>query len=204
MVGTCDELQAGTLESSRRIAKDRLNSVYKMNPSIMIMNTEFTCVVHPATDIGQVYRVLREHAIVENPPFAVAPLLTAWICEHGRRLRITIDHNSRNVTVAPLGNNAAGMVVRNIVPTFQRLAVPRARSVRFCASMRARPVARAARGTARAAVASVEHGQECRICFETIGPHELQALPCAHVYHRECIARWFEESRTCPTCRLAL
>jgi hypothetical protein len=44
---------------------------------------------------------------------------------------------------------------------------------------------------------------ECSICYnkysESTG--ESCKLPCNHVYHKQCIFRWLENTKTCPLCR---
>lgn len=38
---------------------------------------------------------------------------------------------------------------------------------------------------------SVSLGQECIICYDDISVQEAYWLPCSHVFHDECIRRWF-------------
>ena len=42
---------------------------------------------------------------------------------------------------------------------------------------------------------------ECPICLETRAVASVRELPCGHVFHRECIDKWNQISRTCPVCR---
>ena len=42
----------------------------------------------------------------------------------------------------------------------------------------------------------------CMEAFQAGAP--LLRLPCKHLYHRDCIAKWLENHRTCPTCRARL
>ncbi|XP_068644915.1 E3 ubiquitin-protein ligase SGR9, amyloplastic-like [Aristolochia californica] len=44
--------------------------------------------------------------------------------------------------------------------------------------------------------------RECVICKEEL--REACELPCSHVFHRVCIARWLTKNNTCPYCRLEL
>ncbi|XP_074627248.1 E3 ubiquitin-protein ligase TRAIP-like isoform X1 [Acropora palmata] len=41
---------------------------------------------------------------------------------------------------------------------------------------------------------------KCNICTESI-QDGAACCPCGHVYHLQCINRWLEQSRSCPTCR---
>ncbi|OQR98766.1 hypothetical protein THRCLA_06678, partial [Thraustotheca clavata] len=43
---------------------------------------------------------------------------------------------------------------------------------------------------------------DCSICLcELIDEIEMVALPCGHVYHRECVLPWLAKDYTCPLCR---
>jgi len=41
----------------------------------------------------------------------------------------------------------------------------------------------------------------CTICLEPTKRNDKK-LRCKHVFHGECIIKWFEESIECPTCRM--
>ena len=46
----------------------------------------------------------------------------------------------------------------------------------------------------------------CAICWEglaeaSVDDESLARLPCSHLYHGDCIARWLEMSHLCPLCR---
>jgi hypothetical protein len=44
---------------------------------------------------------------------------------------------------------------------------------------------------------------DCTICFGEFNDHaNCMMLPCMHYFHADCIIRWWEESRSCPLCRL--
>jgi len=44
--------------------------------------------------------------------------------------------------------------------------------------------------------------QSCAICLDDFKPGELLTeLPCAHYFHVNCVARWFQCSEQCPLCR---
>lgn len=47
---------------------------------------------------------------------------------------------------------------------------------------------------------------ECTICLDEFTPGiRVRQLPCGHVFHSTCIARWFiERSAVCPLCKLDL
>lgn len=47
--------------------------------------------------------------------------------------------------------------------------------------------------------------RECSICFEAnnLEQHVLR-LPCAHIFHCDCIKQWLSTSNTCPVCRYEL
>ncbi|PHU04054.1 putative dolichyl-diphosphooligosaccharide--protein glycosyltransferase subunit 3 [Capsicum chinense] len=52
---------------------------------------------------------------------------------------------------------------------------------------------------------SEQHTIECSICLSTIEDGELvRILPnCMHIFHVECIDKWFDCHSTCPICRAA-
>lgn len=49
-----------------------------------------------------------------------------------------------------------------------------------------------------------EDENECCICLEKLASADIEALPCAHVFHSHCITRWFSESDSCPLCNLPI
>ena len=49
------------------------------------------------------------------------------------------------------------------------------------------------------ATKNVESSEMCSICYENIG--DGVQLQCEHVFHDECISRWFLKHTTCPMCR---
>ncbi|XP_068667776.1 E3 ubiquitin-protein ligase SGR9, amyloplastic-like [Aristolochia californica] len=51
-------------------------------------------------------------------------------------------------------------------------------------------------------VGAAAAGRECVICKEELT--EACELPCSHVFHWFCIARWLRKNNTCPYCRLEL
>merc|ERR1711998_539407 len=50
--------------------------------------------------------------------------------------------------------------------------------------------------------------ENCSCCVVCCGSfsrgEETAALPCGHLYHRECIVPWLQRQNTCPTCRFEL
>jgi hypothetical protein len=45
----------------------------------------------------------------------------------------------------------------------------------------------------------------CAVCMEEFESGiEAARTPCSHVYHRHCIAKWLQESNTCPLRRREL
>ncbi|XP_059450813.1 putative RING-H2 finger protein ATL50 [Corylus avellana] len=48
----------------------------------------------------------------------------------------------------------------------------------------------------------LEEASECAICLQDlVVGFEAAKLPCSHVYHRGCIAKWLDTSNKCPLCR---
>ena len=45
----------------------------------------------------------------------------------------------------------------------------------------------------------------CSICLEYMGDTLLEEmiteLPCKHIYHKDCLAKWFSINNTCPLCK---
>ena len=41
----------------------------------------------------------------------------------------------------------------------------------------------------------------CSICYEEITHRTSDLLECNHLFHKECIDKWFENNYTCPICR---
>ncbi|ONK56629.1 uncharacterized protein A4U43_C10F10900 [Asparagus officinalis] len=43
--------------------------------------------------------------------------------------------------------------------------------------------------------------EECVICYMAYEKHDkLITLPCQHLYHKHCIARWLKINKACPVC----
>ena len=42
----------------------------------------------------------------------------------------------------------------------------------------------------------------CIICLEDFEiDNAILSLPCSHIYHKNCILRWFLRNKKCPTCK---
>lgn len=48
--------------------------------------------------------------------------------------------------------------------------------------------------------------EPCSICLENFedDKDDVSAMPCDHVYHRNCIVKWLRTSQTCPMCRFSI
>ncbi|XP_052227550.1 uncharacterized protein LOC127842209 isoform X2 [Dreissena polymorpha] len=46
-----------------------------------------------------------------------------------------------------------------------------------------------------------EEEEICVICHDSISQEPVKELDCKHVFHSQCISKWVERERTCPTCR---
>lgn len=54
----------------------------------------------------------------------------------------------------------------------------------------------------RPGLSELENGDSCVICLEDFVVAEKVAhLDCDHVFHGECISKWFWENKVCPMCR---
>ena len=43
---------------------------------------------------------------------------------------------------------------------------------------------------------------DCAVCLAAIKVAEkIAILPCRHVFHDACLAPWFQQHNSCPTCR---
>ncbi|KAJ6347238.1 hypothetical protein OIU76_003852 [Salix suchowensis] len=47
--------------------------------------------------------------------------------------------------------------------------------------------------------------ERCRICLESLGGEEPAVQqPCSHIYHLGCARMWFDDSPSCPLCRIGI
>jgi hypothetical protein len=92
-----------------------------------LMTTVHECMVNYDCDLLQLQQVLQQHVIVFNPPWSLPVLLQQFLSTETRmrrRLKIVIDHSSRNVSV-----NEASLsppVLKTVMGAFKshRLAPP--------------------------------------------------------------------------------
>ncbi|XP_033114441.1 uncharacterized protein LOC117114928 [Anneissia japonica] len=50
-------------------------------------------------------------------------------------------------------------------------------------------------------ILNLEEEDPCVICHEEMPMKPVSKLECQHVFHTDCIQRWMNEQKTCPTCR---
>ena len=43
--------------------------------------------------------------------------------------------------------------------------------------------------------------EQCSVCLETLGTHNITTLECGHRFHYTCIQYWHREHSNCPCCR---
>lgn len=43
---------------------------------------------------------------------------------------------------------------------------------------------------------------QCPVCLENIQSNAVKLLHCEHIFHKNCIERWFQNHTTCPVCRM--
>ncbi|WCJ41533.1 RING/U-box superfamily protein [Euphorbia peplus] len=48
-----------------------------------------------------------------------------------------------------------------------------------------------------------EEGEICSVCLEEV-VDIASAMPCAHVFHENCILKWLQTSHVCPVCRFPM
>jgi len=46
----------------------------------------------------------------------------------------------------------------------------------------------------------VYHDRECAICLSGYAGKRVGILSCGHTFHPDCVKKWFNQSKTCPTC----
>ena len=46
---------------------------------------------------------------------------------------------------------------------------------------------------------------KCNVCFEEYTENVIiTRLTCMHIFHKECIHKWFNDHNTCPVCRIEI
>lgn len=161
------------------------------------MSSECHCVLRHDVDVQSVHGMLRQHAIIYSPPYDIQSLMAPFLAPTGRRAHVIIHHSSRNVSVVE--TDIRYHVLQTAVNAFQnhRLRMP---SEQVYPMMIRQDMSEPLRPERRQA--SVDTGKTCSICMETIMRRDVRCLPCAHVFHRACIRRWFQQSTMCPVCRM--
>lgn len=161
------------------------------------MSSELSCVLRYDANASRLYSKLREHVIVHDPPYNIRSVILPFLAHEGRSVNIIIQHSSRNVSVVE--NDIREHVLQTTVSAFQshQLRLPTRQSSLFSLRMNSVP-------DAISYEPPLDSGKTCSICMEKIMRHELQCLPCAHVFHQACVGRWLHESATCPECRMEL
>lgn len=168
------------------------------------MSSELHCVLRHDVDVQAVHSMLRQHAIIYNPPYDLERLMAPFLAPTGRRAHVIIHHSNRNVSV--IESDIRFHVLQTAVQAFQnhRLQMPSEHHRPMLFPHRVEPSRLARRETSVPArrEATVDTGKTCSICMEKIMRRDVHCLPCAHVFHRKCIGRWFQQSTLCPVCRM--
>jgi hypothetical protein len=157
------------------------------------MDYECTVYVPPSTDVQQIRTFLREHVILNNPPYNVPLLLQPYLAPRGRPLRIIISRGRRQVHVIDENHGPASRhVLQTAIRGFQQHRMRPSVTPHGFQALQRTPTP----------ITPAPTKHTCSICLEIIMEHELQLLPCAHSFHQRCCQRWFRTSPTCPECRL--
>ena len=155
------------------------------------MSSECTFTIDSSQDVLELHGVLKRHVIMFSPPYPIARLMSQYIVNEGRSVKVVIHHASRDVQI--IEGSVSRHVLRTAIMAFQTHRIsaptpPRSSARRHLASAARRPTGAATQ-------------QDCPICFDTIHEHEACALPCMHAFHSRCIDPWLYEHNTCPVCR---
>jgi hypothetical protein len=55
---------------------------------------------------------------------------------------------------------------------------------------------------------SLQQSGDCVICLDALHTEPngttLMRLPCMHLFHEECLTRWFGRSSKCPMCQVVV
>lgn len=164
--------------------------------------------------ITMVHGKLKSHAILFNPPYDIPSILLEFCQFGGEHVKIVISHSNRDVSIVQ--PSIAHTILRTAVRTFQnhRLQMPVRQNAppRFGGFPNFGGLSPGFPGLRSSEFFSQRHsasrvrdtGKSCSICLENIFENDLQLLPCAHAFHRRCIARWTHEQMNCPECRCPL
>ncbi|KAL4188655.1 hypothetical protein AMTRI_Chr08g161460 [Amborella trichopoda] len=51
-----------------------------------------------------------------------------------------------------------------------------------------------------------DNGNDCVICWDSLVENDIvrELPPCSHIFHRQCIDKWFQRHSCCPICRRSL
>ena len=169
--------------------------------------------------ITMIYGKLKNHVILFDPPYDISSILMDFCHFGGQPVKIIVHHSSRDVDIVQ--PSIASTIISTTVRAFQghRLQMPHvqmpAHRIQMPTAAGLGPrigglghrfgemVVEERRHEASHRVVR-DTGKTCCICMESILDNEIEVLPCAHVYHGRCIARWAYEQQTCPECRCPL
>ena len=154
------------------------------------MSSECTFVIDSSQDILELHGILKRHAIMFSPPYPITRLMSPYMANSGRQIKVVIHHASRDVQI--IEESISRHVLSTTIRAFQthRLSAPVNLS-------RMRPLRQQTRTTRQGAATQ----QDCPICFDKIHENDSSALPCMHVFHHRCIEPWLYQNNTCPVCR---
>lgn len=159
------------------------------------MSSECSFNIDASQDILQLHGILKQHAILYSPPFAIASVMSPFMRRRGRPIRVVIHHRSRDVDIVE--SSVSNHVLQTTVRAFQAHRLSTQARTRF----EDRPMFHPTVAVQSPAAATQ---RECPICFESICANQGLALPCMHAFHAQCIRQWLVENRTCPVCRHAV
>ena len=93
-------------------------------------------------------------------------------------------------------------ILTNFVQASMRRSILRAPAIAFIQRSNAQSPLIRQEPHFRTAVCDGDGLDDCAICLAVIKVSETIAiLRCCHVFHKACLAPWFEEHNSCPTCR---
>ena len=159
------------------------------------MSSQCSFNIDASQDILQLHGLLKQHAILSEPPFAIASVMSPFMRQRGRSIRVVIHHRSRDVQVVE--SSVSNHVLQTTVRAFQAHRL----STHAPTMFEDRPVFQP---TVSVQSPAIPTQCECPICFDTICANQGLALPCMHAFHAQCIRQWLVDNRTCPVCRHAV